>query len=68
MVPNLMTEAINQMVLAPGLIDEKLFAWICKNKVVFKPKKPQPTNPPDYSILPIQHARSTQHHFILHLC
>jgi len=48
MVPNLMTEAINQMVFVPGLIDETNFAWIRKRKVVYIPKKPQPTSPPDY--------------------
>jgi hypothetical protein len=48
MVPNLMTEAINQMVFVPGLIDEMNFAWIRKRKVVYIPKKPQPTSPPDY--------------------
>ncbi len=48
MVPNLMTEAINQMVFVPGLMDEMNFAWIRKRKVVYIPKKPQPTSPPDY--------------------
>jgi hypothetical protein len=47
-VPNLMTEAINQMVFVPGLIDEMNFAWIRKRKVVYIPKKPQPTSPSDY--------------------
>ncbi len=48
-VPNLMTEAINQMVFVPGLNDEKTFAWIRKKrKVVYIPKKPQPISPPDY--------------------
>jgi hypothetical protein len=32
----------------PGLIDEMNFAWIRKRKVVYIPKKPQPTSPPDY--------------------
>jgi hypothetical protein len=35
MVPNLMTEAINQMVSVPGLIEEINFAWIHKRKVVY---------------------------------
>jgi hypothetical protein len=48
MVPNLMTKAINKMVFVPGLIDEMNFAWIRKRKVVYIPKKPQPTSPPDY--------------------
>jgi len=48
MVPNLMTEAINQMVFVPGLSDKKTFAWIGKRKVVYTPKKPQPISPPDY--------------------
>ena len=48
MVPNLMTEAINQMVFVPGLIDQNTFAWIRKRKVVYIPKKPQPISPPDF--------------------
>jgi hypothetical protein len=48
MVPNLMTEAINQMVFVPGLIDQNTFAWIRKRKVVYIPKKPQPVSPPDF--------------------
>jgi hypothetical protein len=48
MVPNLMTEAINQMVFVPRLIDQNTFAWIRKRKVVYIPKKPQPISPPDF--------------------
>ena len=48
MVPNLMTEAINQMVFVPGLIDQSIFGWIRKRKVVYIPKKPQPISPSDY--------------------
>jgi hypothetical protein len=48
MVPNLMTEAINQMVFVPGLIDQSIFGWIRKRKVVYIPKKPQPTSPSDF--------------------
>ena len=47
-LPNLMTEAINQMVFVPGLSDANIFAWIRQRKVVYIPKKPQPTSPPDY--------------------
>jgi hypothetical protein len=48
MVPNLMTEAINEMVFVSGLIDQSIFGWIRKRKVVYIPKKPQPTSPSDY--------------------
>ncbi len=47
-LPNIMTEAINQMVFVPGLSEVNIFAWIRQRKVVYIPKKPQPTGPPDY--------------------
>ncbi len=43
-----MTEAINQMVFVPGLSEVNIFAWIRQRKVVYIPKIPQPTSPPDY--------------------
>jgi hypothetical protein len=45
MVPNLMTEVINQMVFVPGLIDQNIFVWIRKRKELYIPKKPQPISP-----------------------
>jgi hypothetical protein len=46
-----MTEVINQMVFVPGLIDQNTFAWICKRKELYIPKKPQSISPPDFSPL-----------------
>ncbi len=51
MVSNLMTEAINQMVFVPRLIDQNTFGWIRKRKVVYIPKKPQPISPSDFQPL-----------------
>jgi hypothetical protein len=34
-LPNLMTEAINQMVFVPGLSDANIFAWIRQRKIVY---------------------------------
>jgi hypothetical protein len=51
MVPNLMTEVINQMVFVPLLIDQNTFAWIRKRKELYIPKKPQPISPPDFGPL-----------------
>jgi hypothetical protein len=38
-VPNIMNEAIKQMVFVPGSSDVNIFAWICQRKVVYIPKK-----------------------------
>jgi exonuclease III len=48
LTPTLMTDAINQMVFVPQLIEDKQFAWVRNRKVCYIPKKPNPTTPSDY--------------------
>jgi len=47
-IPNIMTQAINQMVFVPRLNETQQFKWIQHRKVVYIPKKPGPTSPSDY--------------------
>ncbi len=47
-IPNIMTQAVNQMVFVPRLNETQQFKWIQHRKVVYIPKKPGPTSPSDY--------------------
>jgi len=47
-IPNLMTQALNQLVFVPKLSSSPCFQWIQERKVVYIPKKPDPTGPGDY--------------------
>ena len=47
-IPNIMTQAINQMVFVPRLNETQQFKWIQHRKVVYIPKKLGPTSPSDY--------------------
>ena len=46
--PQLITQALNQLVFVPHLATEKSLQWIQKRKVIYIPKKPVPLNPGDY--------------------
>jgi len=46
--PKLFTEALNQLVFMPELGTIPLFHWIKKRKVIYIPKKNNPTSPGDY--------------------
>jgi hypothetical protein len=50
-IPNIMTQAINQMVFVPRFNETQQFKWIQHRKVVYIPKKPGPTSPSDYRTL-----------------
>ncbi len=47
-IPNIMTQAINQMVFVTHLDEKPQFKWIQHRKVVYIPKKPGPTRPSAY--------------------
>ena len=47
-IPNIMTQALNELVYMPELGDLPRFRWIRHRKVVYIPKKPSPTTPSDY--------------------
>jgi len=47
-IPNLMTQALNQLVFIPHLSSVKCFRWIQERKVIYIPKKSQPVSPSDY--------------------
>ena len=46
--PELMTQALNQMVYVPSLVRAKEFQWIQERTVVYIPKKNSPATPADY--------------------
>ncbi len=47
-LPNILTNAVNQMVFVPGLLDLAELRWIQDRKVVWIPKKPSPRTPSEY--------------------
>jgi hypothetical protein len=47
-LPNLMTQALNELVFVPGLGASRTLQWIQHRKVVYIPKKTLPTSPSDY--------------------
>jgi exonuclease III len=46
--PSLMTQALNQLVFVPSLVEEQELRWIQERKVIYIPKKPAPLSPGDY--------------------
>jgi len=47
-IPDLLVEALNQLVFQPELASHPTFEWIKQRKVVYIPKKADPTHPGDY--------------------
>jgi len=47
-IPELFTMAMNQLVFTPGLLNCPEFEWIRNRKVIYIPKKHNPTSPADY--------------------
>jgi len=47
-VPNLMTQALNQLVYVPHLSTDDALHWIQERKVIYIPKTPNPVSPGDY--------------------
>ena len=46
--PNLMVQALNQLVFVPSLVSDGAFKWIQERKVIYIPKKATPVSPGDY--------------------
>ena len=46
--PQLMTQALNQLVFLPHLASDPQLQWIQERKVVYIPKKPNPNTPSDF--------------------
>jgi hypothetical protein len=47
-IPTLFTQALNQLVFVPGLSQSPELQWIRKRKVIYIPKKTNPTTPADF--------------------
>jgi hypothetical protein len=47
-IPLLFTEAINQLVFVPKLLNESKLQWIHNRKIIYIPKKLKPATPADY--------------------
>jgi len=47
-IPTLLTQSLNQLVFVPGLAQSQELQWIRKRKVIYIPKKTNPTTPADF--------------------